>query len=329
MCPPHRDRWDSVHGVAKGFLSVALHDRLLDTLVADDCTFDHVIYQWLGDPSLHPALEQLLTAASRRLAGRVGYLRVDTNGVLFGEPRIDHLTGERDPAVPLLVVFTLDAVTPGTYLRVKGREGLSRARRHVRHLLARRRGGEGLHVQVQFVVQEGNAHEAGEFLRYWRDAWACHGRDGGFFEVLFKPLSVDGGAPGQDRADHLYTRTLEQAGLFPEERDGFAVRVWQDTPWQPPAARTACPGLWFTPVIRHDGRLQMCCADLQGTLDLGSLADTSFRRLWEGPRALAHRMAHLAGRFEGACASCAGVNWYQLRPEHIAATREAAGRLSG
>ncbi|HNH49136.1 MAG TPA: SPASM domain-containing protein, partial [Myxococcota bacterium] len=60
---------------------------------------------------------------------------------------------------------------------------------------------------------------------------------------------------------------------------------------------------------------------MQGGLRLGSLREQSFRTLWEGPKALGYRMEQLAGRFSGPCASCGGINWYDLRPEHIEKTR--------
>ncbi len=333
MCAPHAERWDTVHGVPKGYLDPALFRRVVDGLVAEDCRFDHVILQWLGDPSLHPALEELVAYAGARLRGRVGYLRFDTNALLLGPERMARLVATRDPEVPLLVVFTLDAATPDTYARVKGRDGLSRAKRHIRALLglrARQAAHANLHVQVQFVVQPENAHEAGEFLRYWTDALGCHGARGGHSEILFKRLSVGGGAAGQAEADRLYERTMARFGIAPTETDGMAVRVWEERPWQRDdahAARGPCPGLWFTPVVRQDGHLLLCCADLRSELDLGSLAEASFRELWDGPRATRLRLDHLAGRFDGPCASCGGINWYALGPEQRAAARERGREL--
>lgn len=331
MCAPHAERWATVHGVPKGFLDPALFRRVLEGLVAEDCRFDHVILQWLGDPSLHPDLEGLVAEAGAALRGRVGYLRFDTNGLLLGPDRLARLLRERHADVPLLVVFTIDAATEETYRRVKGRDGLARARRHVRHLLALRRTLGPVDVQVQFVVQPGNAHEAGAFLAYWRDALRCHGFGHGHGEILFKPLSVGGGAAGQADADRLYRETLAAHGVAAHSEPGLSVTVWEDRPWQRDdahAARGACPGLWFTPVVRHDGHLLMCCADLRGELDLGSLAEASFRALWEGERATRLRLDHLAGRFEGVCAGCGGVNWYTITPAHVAAAR-ARGRELG
>ena len=49
-----------------------------------------------------------------------------------------------------------------------------------------------------------------------------------------------------------------------------------------------------------------------GELALGRLPEQGFRELWFGAKARAWRAAHLAGRFEGACARCGGINWYGL-----------------
>jgi hypothetical protein len=332
MCPPHAERWETVHGVRKGYMGTELFQKIVDDLVADDCRFDHLILQWLGDPSLHPDLEALVAYAGARLGDRVGYLRFDTNALLLGPERMERLVSTRAPGVPLLVVFTVDAATPPTYAHVKGRDGLLRARRNIRALLAARAraAAPDLHVQVQFVVQPGNAHEAGEFLRYWTDALGCHGAGRGHAEILFKRLSVGGGADGQAAADALYDHTMKRFGIEPVDREGFAVRVWQDRPWQRDdrhVARGACPALWYTPVVRHDGQLLMCCADLQSELALGSLAQRSFRALWDGPAATRTRMAHLEGRFEGPCAHCGGVNWYRLTAADVSAARARAREL--
>ena len=337
MCAPHHEGWETVHGVPKGFLDPALWERIVDGLVADDLSFDHLIFQWLGDPSLHPELPRLVAVAAERLAGRVGYLRIDTNAIRLGPPRIDALLeavgGDGGP--PLLVVVTIDAHTAPTYAAVKGANRLALVRRHVRHLVRRRREtGARVNLQLQFVVQEGNAHEAGAFLDYWADLLACQGdRARWHDEVMFKRLSVGGGAAGQAAADALYERTMARFGLSAGPRGGVEVEVWQDRPWQQDDAhasgRSACPGLWLTPVIRHDGTLLLCCADLGSEMALGHLGEQGFAALWDGPGADAHRMAHLAGRFEGVCAGCGGINWYDLPADRVAATRQRAAARAG
>ncbi len=331
MCAPHFEGWETIHGVPRGTLEPALWARIVDGLVADDLRFDHVIFQWLGDPTLHDALPELVGLAAHRLAGRVGYLRIDTNAIALGPTMADALldaVSVRD-GPPLLLVCTLDAVTPETYARVKGRDRLALVHRHIRHLIRRRhqRGADcRVNLQLQFVVQAGNAHEVDRFLSYWRDLLACQGGPAWCDEIMFKRLSVGGGSAGQAAADALYETSTRH--IRPGPDGPVKVLTWQQRPWQVDddhrGERGPCPALWLTPVIRHDGELIMCCADLRGELALGSLAERSFRALWEGPRATGVRLAHLAGRFEGVCAGCGGVNWYITTPQMIEdATRRA------
>lgn len=337
MCAPHAEAWETVHGVPKGYLDPDLWAQALEGMVEDDLRFDHLIFQWLGDPSLHPRLHELVGMAARRLAGRVGYLRIDTNGVLLDEGRMDALLEAvaLPGAPPLLLVLTLDAHSPEAYLRVKGRDHLLRVRRNVRHLIRRRRAlGAKVNLQLQFVVQEGNFTEVRPFYDYWTDLLSCQGDPARWHdELMFKRLSVGGGGPGQAEADARYEQALQAADLPARAPGGLAIGTWERRPWQvddghPAAARGACPGLWLTPVIRHDGQLIMCCADLGSETALGSLREARFAALWEGAAATARRLAHLEGRFEGACAGCGGINWYELRPEMAEAAR-ARGRALG
>ncbi|MCB9792645.1 MAG: SPASM domain-containing protein [Alphaproteobacteria bacterium] len=338
MCLPHFEGRSQIHGVPKGFMDLGLYRRVLDGLVEEQCRFDHLIFQWLGDPSLHPGLEDMLAYALERLPGLVGYLRVDTNAIVLTPERMDRLVAlwAARPSLPLLMVFTLDAHTPETYAHVKGQDALERVRRNVRRFVMRRAqlpGPVQLNTQLQFVVQPGNAHELGAFVDYWGGFLRCHGGGRGYNEIMVKRLSVDAGGAGQLEADLLYERAVREAGLEAEDRGHVHLKVWRDRPWEStveaPGPRQPCPGLWSTPVIRHDGRLMMCCADLSGELELGSLAEHSFRALWEGPEATRRRLAHVRGAFEevGPCGPCGGINWYRSSPELVCGTLERAGRM--
>ena len=333
MCAPHHDGWEQIHGVPKGRMDLAVYRDVVEAL--EGCRFDHVIFQWLGDPSLHPDLEEMVGLAAERIDA--GYLRVDTNAIVLTPARMDRLLdlAAAHPHTPLLLVFTIDAVTPETYLRVKGQDALLRVRRNVRHLLRQRaRRGVRVNVELQFVLQPGNAHEAGAFIQYWSDFLACQGGAVGHTDVMIKRLSVGAGGAGQREADELYEASVREQGIRAEVREHLEVKVWEERPWESTVdevgPRQPCPGLWMTPVVRHDGHLMMCCADLGGELDLGSLQGTTFRDLWEGELALSRRLDHIAGRFEGVCADCGGINWYKTTPEVIEDTlRRSEGGTFG
>lgn len=93
--------------------------------------------------------------------------------------------------------------------------------------------------------------------------------------------------------------------------------------------RMPCPGLWKTPVIRWDGELMACCADVDGEISVGSLRDATFDELWFGPTMTNYRMLHIEGRFEEIpkCWSCGGINFYKMSPEEVRAYLDDNDRL--
>ena len=333
MCNPHALAYETIHGIPKGLMELDRYRRIIDGLCDEEVRFDHIIFQWLGDPSLHPHLEEMVGYAASELSGRVGYLRIDTNAVQLNAARMERLVElyRRNPETPLLVVFTLDAVTPETYSVVKGADHLERVRRNIRHFIRRRAEIEGddvrLNLQLQFVLQRENAHEVRQFVDYWRATLRCLGGGKGYNEIMVKRLSVGAGGEGQREADELYEREVKAQEVVAGPGDDGAAHVvlWESRPWEStddeaPGGRQACPGLWMTPVIRHDGHLMMCCVDLQGELDLGQLGDgSSFLDLWQGELAERVRMAHIEGRFgdHPPCGDCGGINWYGTPLEFV------------
>lgn len=322
MCKPHAEQWSQIHAVPKGFLSIDLWTKVVDSFLEDGVTFDHIIFQWLGDPLFHPNLHELILEA-QRLKGRVEYLRVDSNMILLDEERTLSLLHSATGSIPLLLVASIDAFSPDVYTKVKGFDRLKIVRQNLRRLLWLRRNlNAPVNLQLQFVVQDGNAEEAQAFRSYWLDTLRCYGTGGLWHdEIMFKRLSVDGGAIGQQKADALYSKAILHQGFCNEVIDDVQIQVWEREPWQSTresvveSKRAACPALWSTPVIRHDGALMLCCADLEGQMALGNLHNAKFSELWLSEQARTRRRAHLAGLFDDKCQDCGGVNWYAL-PEH-------------
>ena len=325
MCKPHAEQWAQIHAVPKGFLSVDLWTRVVDSFLEDGVTFDHIIFQWLGDPLFHPRLHEVIQQA-QRLKGQVQYLRVDSNMILLDESRTISLLEGATGNIPLLLVASIDAYSPDVYTKVKGFDRLDVVRTNLRRLLRLRKEMQSpINLQLQFVVQADNAHEALQFRQYWLDTLRCYGTGGMWHdEIMFKRLSVDGGASGQQQADGLYETSILQKGFRNEVIDGVQIQVWVHEPWQfsegkvDSVARTACPALWSTPVIRHDGALMLCCADLEGQMTLGNLGDSRFSTLWLSETARKRRREHLQGHFTDKCKDCGGVNWYKLPEHHLA-----------
>ena len=111
------------------------------------------------------------------------------------------------------------------------------------------------------------------------------------------------------------------------------VLIWENRAWESTAKpagsfRQPCPGMWLTPVVRHDGHLMMCCVDLSGKLDLGDLNQHTFRGLWEGSNARELRFRHIEGRSMKAdpVRVVVGINWYETPPDFVEAWLEQEQR---
>lgn len=96
----------------------------------------------------------------------------------------------------------------------------------------------------------------------------------------------------------------------------------------PTSNRMPCPGLWKTPVIRWDGELMACCADVDGEIAVGNLRDADFDELWFGPQMTEYRLLHIEGRFEAIpkCWNCGGINFYKMEPSEVQAYLDEVGR---
>ena len=240
MCAPQLKDLPTLHGdLQKGFIDLGLFRKIVDDLKRSTVRFDHLIFQWLGDPALHPALPQLVAYAHEHIRDRFQYFRIDTNGIALSPNRMDQLLEVylRDPTFPILLVFSLDAATPATYRRVKGAPGetLQRVYAHIEHLLERRAALDlpniNLNCEFQFVLQPGNAHEVREFIDHWDGYLAGGTRAKGYNEIMIKRLSVGAGAEGQRLADELYDETLRAFDIRPFSRPHLHLKIWEDRPW--------------------------------------------------------------------------------------------------
>ncbi len=241
MCTPQVTGTGAVHGaLPKGFMRLSLLKKIARDIAQSPVRFDHVIFQWLGEPTLHPDLMEMVTECHRQFRDKCGYFRIDTNGLALGPAQVDALMEVylQDRLFPILLVFSLDAVTDATYARVKGapRGTLKRVLEHIDYLLERRAslpdGPVNLNLEFQFVLQAGNAHETRAFMEYWDARLATGNRGVGYNEVMIKRLSVAAGGAGQRLADELYDHTLAAFDIRPYDKPHIHVAVWKDTTWQ-------------------------------------------------------------------------------------------------
>jgi molybdenum cofactor biosynthesis enzyme MoaA len=239
MSHPQQGFRPTLHGdLLKGYMDTSLFRRIIDGIERSNVCFDHLIFQWLGDPSLHPELFEMLDYARSKVSDRFDYFRIDTNAILLTPDRTDQLIAawQRDPYTPVLVVFSLDAITRETYRKAKGRDYFDTVMDNIHYFLeARGRLTEEvitLNAEFQFVLQSMNAHEAKRFVDYW-DAKCAEGRNGvGYNDIMLKRVSVGTGGSKQQEADKLYADTIKAGGLAPFKKDHIELKIWMERAWQ-------------------------------------------------------------------------------------------------
>lgn len=239
MCHPQQGFRPNLHGdLLKGYMDTDLFKKIIDGIEASDVCFDHLIFQWLGDPSLHPELFDMLGYALDHVADRFGYFRIDTNAILLTPDRTEQLIAAyaRHPLTPVLMVFSLDAITRDTYRKAKGRDYFDVVMDNIHYFLARR--GEldlpsiNLNAEFQFVLQSMNHHEVRDFIDYW-DAKCAEGRNGvGYNDIMVKRVSIGTGGAKQHEADTLYAAAIEKFDLAPFDKEHIHLKIWMERAWE-------------------------------------------------------------------------------------------------
>ncbi|MCG3174630.1 MAG: hypothetical protein GMKNLPBB_02890 [Myxococcota bacterium] len=237
MCKPHAHGYNP-HGVAKGYMDFDLFRSIIDGIARDGLYFDHLIFQWLGDPSLHPRLLDMLEYVLDHARGNFGYFRIDSNAIRLTPRHADRLLDimERHPGCVVLIVFSIDAITPETYKRVKGVAAFDVVLKHVHYLIEQRAkrldlGHTHLNFEFQMVVQSGNHHEARRFAEHWINALQQVRKPGQYDDIMLKRLSEGPGGPLQEMADRLYDDTLASQQIDEWDHGFVRVKVWKRKPW--------------------------------------------------------------------------------------------------
>jgi len=309
---------------------------LLDELQQRGRRFHVLILFWLGEPLSHPQFQRIhARAVEAARAGVFHRIEVHTNAVLLTEEIGWAVTDTQ--GVEQRWHFSLDAVRPDTYRRIKGLDRYEHVEAAVRRFLADRQAAANgsLKVAFQFIPQRLNAGEATAFVRHWRRVMERHGGElavvgraipeGEGDCVFFRQLDALDPA-GQSAANALYEDVLRQVGINPPPalRDrvatvsGLVGRLRKPGPDEPAVvAACACP--FLSPIVHWDGRVTVCTRDSALSLCVGDLNEARFHEIWwESETLAALRRAHLRGNAGGLCRDCPiprSANYTGLEPE--------------
>lgn len=148
-------------GIADGHLT----SELFDTLRPAFPVLDALIMNGVGEPLLHPHLEQFILAARREMPAR-SWIGFQSNGLLLDEPRAVSLARAGLDRLCL----SLDSLAPETYRRVRSGGEVDAVHRAFAALRQARKDNPRARLSfgVQFVIRRDNLHDLPDVVRWAR-----------------------------------------------------------------------------------------------------------------------------------------------------------------
>jgi MoaA/NifB/PqqE/SkfB family radical SAM enzyme len=287
--------------------------ELFTTIVGQFPHITRVVLHGVGEPMMVPALPRMI----RYLKDRGVYVLFNTNGTL-----LTRRAGEQLIAAGLDELrVSLDAATPESFARVRGRDLFNRIVRNVcAFTRLQRESGYALpRVSLWLTGLKETIAELPAFVRLADEM--------GVREVYLQRLVYFPQAQGLARAESALFEQLnaqEEACLGEAEslaqRLGIAFnasgatepgtslrRQHQERPWSP------CRRPWTLMYFTAHGKALPCCIapfSLRGyaAFTLGDATQQSLREIWNGARYQEFRRALLSEQPPAACARC-GLRW--------------------
>ncbi len=250
MCPRrYLDQTD-------GFMAVDLFKRIVDQISAHPV--EAVVPFFRGEALLHPQFLELIHYLRAHTPARI---QLATNALLLDEaPARELLDLEID-----FISFSLDAVKPETYAKIRIGGNFTRVMRNVHRFLELRQilSRSKTTVQVSATRSDHNREEIAAFIDYWK--------------------------PRVDRVR-----------IYPEHSGGGRFGRLTDPANQRRTPRCPCKKLYTDMVIYSDGRVGICNHDWQRPDDnpIGSATDREISALWQGDAYRRLRRLHQDGRWQ-------------------------------
>ncbi|MDD5090718.1 MAG: radical SAM protein [Candidatus Wallbacteria bacterium] len=218
MCTLHeKDALPPTYMKPETFESIVRQIYSTDLKLADLRLF------WAGEPMLHPQFSEFLNLLSGHESRAPKKITVafDTNASHLAE--FTDVLIECGENLHLSLIVSMDALTEGTYNKIRVNGDFQKVQQSVLELLDQKRGHKFPRVAVQFIVMPENASELQDFVAFWRQKFAerklsfslmlnssLAEHDG----VNLRPLTEQNLPANQKEANRFYLKALKQAKII-------------------------------------------------------------------------------------------------------------------
>lgn len=261
-CPSGLRSFTRPTGMLKEELYRKVINELQDTLL-------YLLLYFQGEPYLHPHFFNLV----RYAADRKIYTATSTNAHFLSDENAKKTV---ESGLDRLII-SIDGTTQETYSAYRKGGNLEKVVEGTKRVLHWKKvlKSKTPHVVFQFLVVRPNEHEI--------EAVQKLAEEMGVDEVGLKTAQIydyEHGSP--------LIPTIEQYSRYKKQRDG-TYRIKN-------RLVNHCWKMWHSCVITWNGGIVPCCFDKDGHYNLGSVASTTFRTVWESDKYIKFRGAVMKGR---------------------------------
>lgn len=211
-----------------------------------------------GEPLLHPKICEMVQYCKENTSARIS---LSTNGILMNPKLSKRLIATRIDEI----IFSLDANSPKTYKKIKGKDEFKKVVKNVENFL-KININNGIRTIIRLTQLHVNRNEIGPLRNHW-SKYDC--------EVQISWLST--------WANNLPNNKVLSDYLCPNIGK----------------PRTPCADLWYKMVITADGLVPLCCYDFSVKYPLGSINTSSVKDIWSNKeRVQLFRKNHSEHRFD-------------------------------
>jgi len=246
--------------------------------IIDECSrhysLGELVFSGMGEPLLHPQILEMSKLAKSKGIPKV---RMTTNALLLTEQRVGEIL--EDSRLDQ-ISFSLDALTPETYRKIKGSSNFAVAQNNIIYFLEQKHKKNQWKpfVNLHILKMKETVSEIDGFMRQWKPLL------GKGDNILVKAL-------------HNFAGQVEDRRLEEHICDG---------------RRFPCRQLWEFLYISWNGDVMPCCMDVLKKLRIGNFQESSLEALWNDPLLQEIREIHLQGQYGKIplCSQCS--NWWYL-----------------
>ncbi|MDP2386076.1 MAG: radical SAM/SPASM domain-containing protein [Bacteroidota bacterium] len=258
-----------------GMLQSAFFEKSIDQLANK---LMYLTFYFQGEPYLNPNFLKMVKYASKK---RI-YTSTSTNAHYLNDKNAQETI---ESGLKRLII-SIDGTTQETYQQYRVGGDLSKVIEGTRNIIKWKKqlGSKTPHIVFQFLVVKPNEHQLEDVKKMAKELEVD--------EVVFKTAQVYEFENGNE--------------LIPDNEEFSRYKKGIDGKWRiKNQLLNQCWRMWSGCVITWDGKIVPCCFDKDAKYQLGSLEETSFKKIWQSEPYNNFRSSILRSRKEiDICANC-------------------------